>query len=161
MGMIACLTAVDAAARATWHDDPAAVEELLDTSADERTLDLDKAWHGIHFLLTGAVEGGPEPLASAVLGGVPVGEDLGYGPARWLAPEQVAEIASALDIYDRAALYARYDPDAMTRLDVYPGVMWARDRDAAFDYLWEYFTQMVAFYRATAERGEALLLWLT
>src|SRR5688500_6275073 len=38
------------------------------------TTDLDKAWHGIHYLLTGTAWEGAEPLNFLVAGGRPVGD---------------------------------------------------------------------------------------
>src|SRR5688500_4635495 len=41
--------------------------------------DADKAWHGLHYLLTKTAWGGEPPLDFIALGGTPVGdEDLGY-----------------------------------------------------------------------------------
>jgi Domain of unknown function (DUF1877) len=42
--------------------------------------DLDKSWHGIHYLLTGTASGGVAPVNFLVAGGRPVGKlDVGYG----------------------------------------------------------------------------------
>src|SRR6266567_6860392 len=49
-------------------------------------LSLDKAWHGVHYLLCGEVEPGAALLSQAVLGGVELGEGegfSGYGPPRY------------------------------------------------------------------------------
>jgi hypothetical protein len=67
--------------------DPSRVEQLLYESffgggsngkGDE--LEVDKAWHGLHFLLTGSAWEGSFPLNFIVAGGQEVGDDLGYGP---------------------------------------------------------------------------------
>src|SRR3712207_3831611 len=58
----------------------------------EGEIDLDKAWHGIHFLLTGTAWEGQEPLCYLLVGGEYIGdEDVGYGPARVLRPHEVAD----------------------------------------------------------------------
>src|SRR5690242_14594616 len=74
---------------------PEGIEEFIDV---ERTsTDLDKAWHGIHWLLTGSSEGGEEPLCFLLAGGEQVGDvDVGYGPARALTSSQVALWDAAL-----------------------------------------------------------------
>lgn len=84
-------------------------------------LDLDKAWHGVHWLLCGSAEPDGSPAGDAILGGEEVGEDLGYGPARLLDPKLVQRIAAALAPLDRATLSARYDGPAMDRARLYPG----------------------------------------
>ena len=76
------------------HLRPPAGSEL---SGKRRSLSLDKAWHGVHYLLTGAVEPDGTLLGQAVLGGTEVGEDFtGYGPARLFEPDVVAALATAL-----------------------------------------------------------------
>src|ERR1700694_5932377 len=78
---------------------PADVTRFLygaDADGRERVV-LDKAWHAIHYVLTGSRLGGEEPLNFLVSEGTPVGEvDVGYGPARVLTSQQVAQIAGAL-----------------------------------------------------------------
>jgi hypothetical protein len=62
-----------------------------------RSLDIDKTWHIIHFLLNGDAWEGSGPLFDAVLGGSQLtDEDIGYGPARFISPAEVAATAHAL-----------------------------------------------------------------
>ncbi|MGW4155458.1 DUF1877 family protein [Micromonospora chersina] len=67
--------------------DPTAVDALLygdldDDEAEmpEPELDLDKWWHGIHYLLTGTDWQIGEGAGAAILGGAEIGQDGGYGP---------------------------------------------------------------------------------
>jgi len=90
------------------------------------TLSLDKAWHGVHYLLSGTTEPGASIESQAVLGGTDIGDDeegfSGYGPARYFTAEQVAAIAAALarpEIEAEAA--ARFNAERMERLGIYPG----------------------------------------
>src|SRR6202008_4312926 len=59
-------------------------------------LSLEKAWHGVHYVLSGAAEPGPELRSQPVLGGVELGDDpegfSGYGPARYFRAAQVREL---------------------------------------------------------------------
>jgi hypothetical protein len=86
MGMVACFAAADAATIAGLQANPDRIEAFLypdDGDAEpDNYLDVDKAWHCIHFMLTGNAEGGEEPLASAILGGREAGEDVGAEPRR-------------------------------------------------------------------------------
>src|SRR5687767_14577361 len=63
---------------------PGASAESFALGAGEGLVtDLDKAWHGIHYLLTGTAAEGGKPLDFLVSGGREVGNvDIGYGPAR-------------------------------------------------------------------------------
>jgi hypothetical protein len=126
----------------------------------EHAIDLDKAWHGIHYLLNGTAEGGDEPYSLVILGGQEIGEDLGYGPARLLFPDQVADIAGALRELDADALEARFDAAAMEEAQIYPGQIWSRDGQEALDYLLHHYAQLVDFYEAAAARGDGMILWL-
>ena len=57
---------------------------------------IEKAWHGVHYLLCGRAVPGTGLASQAVMGGTDVGDDLGYGPARYFTPDQVAAMAREL-----------------------------------------------------------------
>ncbi|MGC4764489.1 YfbM family protein [Micromonospora sp. DT46] len=145
--------------------DPTAVDELiygdLDDEAEmpEPELDLDKSWHGIHYLLTGTAWEIGEGAGAAILGGDEIGQDGGYGPARLLDPYTVRVIATGLDAVDVETLRARFDPSAMAAADIYPAI-WTNGIDE-FDHLMLQFTELRRFYRAAAVNGQAVLLAIT
>lgn len=121
-------------------------------------LSLDKAWHGLHYILTGAAEASDGPLGEAILGGVEVGEDFaGYGPARALDPARVAAVAGALDepgLEQEAT--ARYDPSRMNDLEIYP-FGW----DAAgLGWLLPALADLRGFYRDAAAHSRAAVTCL-
>jgi hypothetical protein len=119
-------------------------------------LDLDKSWHGIHYLLTGELWGGDGPLADAVLGGDAVGPDLGYGPARLLRPDRVAAVAQALAEVAQETLTACFVPAVLTEMGVYPQI-WDEGQQA-LDYLLGNYRRLAAFYERAAREGSAVLL---
>ena len=164
MGMRAGLASLSAAQAEALREAPDDVEAIVftqDRSAKQRQVDLDKAWHGIHWLLTGDAWAGEPPLAWAILGGEAISDDddMEYGPARVVKPEQVREVAAALAALDDDALARRYDPAAMDAQQIYPGI-WTRDGQAALDYLRYYFHILARFYSEAAERGDAALQWI-
>jgi hypothetical protein len=145
--------------------DPSRVEQLLYESllgsvSNGNELDVDKAWHGLHFLLTGSAWAGSAPLNFIVAGGQEVGDDLGYGPARGLTSADVLMIDAALEPLTRDDLRQRFDAHRMTELQIYPDG-WRHDPDGELDYLLEYYADLRAFVRRTAERGQALLVYLS
>jgi hypothetical protein len=89
MSMITVLTF---ATDAEIEDPLKAPERIEQFIEEERTsTDLDKAWHGIHWLLTGTADSGSEPLCYLLAGGTQIGDiDVGYGPARSFSAEEVA-----------------------------------------------------------------------
>jgi hypothetical protein len=106
-------------------------------------ISLEKAWHGVHYLLCGDVEPGSAIPSQAVMGGVEVGEDLGYGPARYFEAGEVNQIAQALSAASRETeMIARFDPAQMTSLGIYPGGWKASD----VDWLMEEFRRLRIFY---------------
>lgn len=135
--------------------DPEQVEELLEPDDDVTSVDIDKAWHGVHRLLTGS--GGPTTAAESdvIVGGEPFGEDLGFGPARLVSIEGVDRVAQVLANPDTESLQVRMDPAAMKRAEIYPA-MW--DEDHVLDeYLLPALQELRSFYDAAAKAGEAVI----
>jgi hypothetical protein len=136
--------------------DPAAVAAALEDDGD--VLDLDKAWHGIHFLLTGSAWEISPGAGEAVLGGEPVGEDNGYGPPRLLRADRVRAVAAALREVSAETLGARFIPDAALAAEIYPQV-W--DEEDFAGYLLPNFLSLRDFYLAAADRNADVLLLIS
>ncbi|HEX5685175.1 MAG TPA: YfbM family protein [Ideonella sp.] len=162
MGMAVCFAAVGPDTLARLRAAPDDIKHYLhpdDGEGPPHETDVDKAWHGIHYLLTGTAREGREPFSWAIMGAEDIGPDLGMGPARLLTPEQVIRLAAALDSLTTDELSARFDPQAMQDKGIYPEGIWLRDRDDALQYLLENFALMADFYREAAARGDGVLLW--
>jgi hypothetical protein len=130
--------------------------------ASVRSIDLDKAWHGIHFLLNGTADQGTPPLDFMVEGGLDVGsEHWGYCSPRAFQPEEVQAIASALEPLTEDQLRSRFDPEKMINLGIYPSI-WDRnpEEDDTLSYCIEYFREMREFVADTARRGDGLVVTL-
>ena len=123
-------------------------------------LDIDKAWHGVHYLLTGNTSTSKGPYGPVILGGQDVGPDLGYGPPRFLTVAEVAKVSKALSELPAEQFRRRYDPKAMEAADVYPHV-WKREGAKGLEWLQSAFQELVAFYaRAAAQRMAVILALL-
>jgi hypothetical protein len=121
------------------------------------SLSLDKAWHGVHYVLCGTVEPDESLLSQAVLGGTEIGEDFsGYGPARFFTAAQVAELAAALAKAEQDAS-ARFDPMRMTQLQIYP---FGWDEPGARDWILEAVAALRGFYARAAADGLAVVTCL-
>lgn len=116
-------------------------------------ISLDKAWHGLHYLLCGAAEPAPGPLGQAVFGGEEIGDDMGYGPARYFTVAKTSEIAQALQALGESTLRGRFDPDAMEQLGLYPGG-WQHEGP---DWLIDAFRKLRDFYAAASADGQAVV----
>ena len=93
------------------------------------------------------------------VGGTEIGADRGYGPARYLTPEEVREVADALSKITAEQLLERFDPGTMDRLEVYPGD-WEGEPENR-EWLADAFSEVSAFYSGVAARGNAVLLYLS
>ncbi|REJ86265.1 MAG: DUF1877 family protein [Acidobacteria bacterium] len=125
-----------------------------------RYLDIDKSWHLIHFLLNRETWEGEWPLSAVVFGGVELGEeDMGYGPARYLRPEEVGEVASALSAIPASDLLERWNSSAIAAAEIYPG-FWAGGSDDR-EYIRSNYESLREFFRAAALSGEAMILYVS
>ena len=159
MSMIGNMLAVPQAELDALYQDAAAVPDYLYQTRAEETVDIDQAWHAIHFMLTGQLYGGDGPLAKAVLGGVPIGdEDVGYGPARGLSAADVKEVACALQQLSETDLRAKFDTEALTEAEIYPQI-WD-EADEALDYVFDNFFEVQRFYQDAAAKDMATILFI-
>jgi hypothetical protein len=137
--------------------------ELSLADGEGADTDLDKAWHGIHYMLTQTAWEGDEPLNFLVSGGNSVGNvEVGYGPARVFSAQEVKAIGAALGPLSRDLLRARFNPQEMMTLEIYPEI-WDRDPadDDTFGYCAEYFESLKAFVEETTRRDMGLVVYLT
>jgi hypothetical protein len=125
--------------------------EILDTSQPMRT-DLDKAWHGLHFLLTGSA--GEAPLPQGMI--FAANRHL-HGSSYLLSPEDVAECHRYLSALTDDEIAGRYDPNEMARLDLYPNT-WLRDGDEGLGYLLGNLQTLRAVLRDCVDEGQGLVV---
>ena len=134
---------------------------------DAYSMDIDKAWGGILYLLTGKafVSGSPEDEVDSLnrifFSAQFFDEDMdvGYGPAHYLTPEQVAGIHRKIASLTEADLKARYDPEAMNEEEeLYPSLDW---NEEDFEYLYFHFQALQSFFATAASRGEAIVTFLS
>ena len=128
------------------------IEESCDD--DELKVDSDKAWDAIHRCLTDGTldpEGGRYPLSHAVLGGRHLHDEY-Y--VVYITAAEARDVADALQAVDRTWLRHRFDA-----LDD-PDYRGARDDDD-FDYTWDGFVDVRAFYQRAAAAGRAVIFTAT
>src|SRR5712691_3406238 len=129
-----------------------------DADGRERVV-LNKAWHAIHFVLTGSRLGGDEPLNFLVSEGTPVGEvDVGYGPARVLTSAQVRSLATALAALEPEDVAARVDLHQLDAEVIYPG-NWQRNGMGVDDVVGSYRDMRNLIVRL-ADQGMGLVLYI-
>lgn len=134
------------------------IEAELDATPNAlaaRCHDVDKAWHALDFLLrridfpVDIVHGEEE---------IPGAEDWGYGRPRFLSPERVRLAAETLAATPHEALVEGVHPAELAEAEIYPTPVW--ERGESLDYVTSHYQAMVPFFRAAADAGDAMLIWL-
>jgi len=157
--MICELFSVPADSARQVLDDPSGVHDLLQSLEEAGAIiSLEKSWQGLHFALTGSAWGGEPPLNFLAAGGKPVGdEDVGYGPARILDPDQVDVLNSALVDVTEAEFARRFDLAELAREEVYPQI-WDEPLEDLLEEYRGYLAQAKALIGQASREGHALLI---
>lgn len=167
MGMIGYLLRIEAKELDTILEDSSKLEEIIDRAMDEsrpELIDLDKAWEGLLYMLTGhglsTLEEAVPPLSWTLFSGQTVDEeqDLGYGPGNYCTVDQVKAVNNALQNISDGEMKNRFNAEAMKKENIYPGGIWA-ERDIT-DYLLQYFHSLKAFYQEAAEKSQAVITFI-
>lgn len=133
----------------------------LEDDEDQQSVDADKAWQGIHAVLTQTAWPKGHELDGLVFGGTPFGVEIGNGPPRYLTPDDVATIAARIEPIHVEDFEARIDLSLLARLDVYPGI-WGRPEEAADNvtYLSAGYESVREAFLTAATNGEAMIVFL-
>jgi hypothetical protein len=136
--------------------DPDAPESAYEIDP-EKTIDIEKAWHGLHFLFTGTSKEATPPACYILNGGEDVDDE---GLARALRPEQVKDFAEFLDGMTPEVLAKRFAPRRMVELEIYPEI-WDRNpsEDDTLQWLLSYFVDLKVFVRRAADAGDGLVIF--
>jgi len=114
------------------------------TEPEHNEINLDRAWHVIHYCLTQDIGEGSHPLGFLLYGGRLAGDlDLGNGPSRFLIRAEIAEINRKLQQVSFDDLKANYEAEKMD--DVYPPGDWSHLDEESLEYLEHYFSDLKIF----------------
>jgi hypothetical protein len=125
--------------------------------------DLDKSWHGIHYLLTGSAWEGAPPLDFLVEGGRQVGRiDSEHGPVRAFRAKEVRDIYEAVSSIGPYELRKRFNARDMAAKEIYPDI-WTRvpNEEDSLRYLMDNLDRMRAFLHETIDAEFGILVFLT
>ena len=156
MGMYVAIRAIKAEDVKSFLGDP---NNLNRHRQSGPSISLEKAWHGLHYLLTGsATEGGL--LGFIVEGGKAVGSDMGYGPPRFFEHADVAALNRALAAISDDDLWSRFDSARMEEEGVYPLIWDEPESNLREEYL-HYFHELKNLVQQADKEKLGLLLMLT
>src|SRR5262249_31592082 len=121
-------------------------------------LDLQKAWHGLHYLLTGHIWETGARLGFLVSGGRAIGEaDSFWRPVRLFNPDGVVALADALSTVSDEILWSRFHAQRMNELGVYPAI-WDETEHNLREECLGYFHDVKSFVSKAACDGAALIV---
>ena len=144
---------------------PAPVPPALTLTAPEgESTDLDKAWHGLHYLLTGSAWEGDPPLNFLLAGGTAIDIEVADAQPRTFTSSETRAVQQALAGITREALLTRYVPADLTRLEIYPEVIWERDEGTEADprkYLLEYWKVLRDFVDLAVKEDLGLTVYIS
>jgi hypothetical protein len=166
MSMIGNLLRVSASELEQYLENSTLLEERVypeEYVEDPNLLDLDKAWESIYYFLTGCTssdcQNAAPPLSRIFFMGNLIDEDqdMGYGPATYCAPWEVKAISTALPDAILEDLRPAFDSLKSTGAELYP---FNPDSEDMFDYIFEYYSKMKAFYQVAARNDEAVISFI-
>lgn len=162
MGMCLQLRRCDVATIAELRANPDAAGDFAapdcDTVPEGELIDLDKAWHAIHFLLGGGTDGTHVPRG-ALFAGEPMGEDFGLGPARLLSVADTKTFADFLRLKPDDFIEQTLDFATLEAADIYPDI-WDRQEAEDIAYVAGYFRTLKSFVLASADSGSGIVILL-
>ncbi len=166
MGMIANYIRVSESELEEYINSSDKLEKLFnngEAQVSANFLDLDKAWEGLFFLLTGeslaTSDEAAAPLSWVLLAPQEVdpGQDMGYGPALYSTPEQTRAVSDSLNQISVQDLKDRFNGKLMDELGIYPEV-WEQPESSG--YLIESFESLKEFYNNAAATHQAVIMFI-
>lgn len=119
------------------------------------SFDLDKSWHGLHFLLSGAAA--PIAGTAGFLRNGQKLDDPDDAEVYFHSAAEVAEFNTLLTQTTARLLRDRYDAARMRALDIYPQLNWDQ---SDFDYLVAYYNGLRPFVQRHADFGHELMVMI-
>jgi hypothetical protein len=119
-------------------------------------MEVEKSWHGLHYVLNGDPWKGSGALSHVVMGGTEVGEDAGYGRPHYVNPFQVVQASTALDRITDAEFEQRVRKTDFSGKDIYCYDDKLHSEDIA--ELVHYFKEVRKFFHDAAERSNGVLV---
>lgn len=134
------------------------------TAPEGESTDLDKAWHGLHYLLTGSAWEGDPPLNFLLKGGTAIDIEVADAQPRTFTSAETRVLQQALAGITQDALLKRYVPADLTKLEIYPDVIWERDEGTDADprhYLLEYWKVLRDFIDSAVKEQLGLIVFIS
>jgi len=132
-----------------------------DPEEEGPSMDVDKAWNGIHYLLTGDPVGGDGLEAFIVSSGELIGDvDVGYGPARVFTVDETQRISEILLSHTVESLTSKCISSDFLEKGIYPNI-WDEPFESCFEeYILLLYSELSQFVKDIADKKLCLISYI-
>ncbi|HBF2809287.1 TPA: YfbM family protein [Clostridioides difficile] len=162
MGMIGCYTKISEENVFKLQQAEENLQDFVFEDANENsTINIDKAWHAIHFTLTGCPFGGDDDniFSKLVLSGNILMEIDGEFPVMLITANDVKKLSKAMNSLEEQAFRKRFNINEMLENNIYP-VMNDESEDDFFEYVWANLIELKKFIQEASDAGLAVIFFI-
>ena len=158
MGMIGNYIAVENSVLQQIIDGNKAILEI--ETNQEQTLDIDKSWQALHYLLCKNIDNGEPPIGYVVplLDDNVIESEQDFG-AFYITPEQVKAASNFLNVLNEDTIKKMYDFKMMQKEELYPLVE-DDDENEFYEYIFLYLMELKQYFMQTAKQGYAIVFYI-
>ncbi|MCI9976010.1 YfbM family protein [Clostridioides difficile] len=162
MGMIGCYIRISEENVLKLQQAEDNLQGLVFGDMDEdNTISIDKAWHAIHFTLTGCPFGGEDDniFSKLVMSGNVFMEIDGEPPAMLITADDVKKLSEAMDSLEEQQFREKFNISEMLENNIYP-VMDDENEEEFFDYVWANLIELKKFIEEAANERQAVIFYI-
>lgn len=162
MGMIGCYIRISEENVLKLQQAEDNLQGLVFGDMDEdNTISIDKAWHAIHFTLTGCPFGGEDDniFSKLVMSGNVFMEIDGEPPAMLITANDVKKLSEAMDSLEEQQFREKFNISEMLENNIYP-VMDDENEEEFFDYVWANLIELKKFIEEAANERQAVIFYI-
>ncbi|EFH05982.1 hypothetical protein HMPREF0220_3016 [Clostridioides difficile NAP08] len=162
MGMIGCYTKISEENVFKLQQAEENLQDFVfEDSNENSTINIDKAWHAIHFTLTGCPFGGDEDniFSKLVLSGNILMEIDGEFPVMLITANDVKKLSKAMNSLEEQEFRKRFNINEMLENNIYP-VMNDESEDDFFEYVWANLIELKRFIQEASDDGQAVIFFI-
>ncbi|KPI48255.1 hypothetical protein IM33_17520 [Clostridioides difficile] len=159
MGMIGCYTRISEEDVLKLQQAEGNLQDFVFEDVYENsTINIDKAWHTIHFTLTGCSFGGDDDniFSKLVLSGNIFMEIDGEPPAMLITADDVKKLSEAMNNLEEQTFRKKFNISEMLENNIY-SVMDDENEEEFFDYVWANLIELKKFIEEASNEGQAVI----
>lgn len=153
MGVVLYLMRAPAERITTLGEDFDLLDEVMsgEIGDEDALIDFDKAWHVVHYLLTGSPGATDSPLSFIIGDWEQINEEFSFVP-----PDAVRRFSIALSALTDDELRSRYNPGKFADAQLYMSDYFVEAGNDGINYLMQGMPRLRTFATQAAEKGEAV-----